>query len=307
MLTPLRVVPFESERPWGGSRLRPARAIPIGELWVVGPGMQVADGPHAGRTLEDLAVELGRALVGSAAPEGPGPRFPLLVKLIDPAAWLSVQVHPDDAVARRLDGPDAVGKSEAWYVVDAEPGAELLIGARANVRQADLRDAIRRGAPTTELLARHLVEAGDSVMIPAGTLHAVGPGALLYEVQQSSDLTYRVADWGRPATPERPLHTEEALTAVVPESRPGIRRGGAPGRLVRCAQFTLDLADAPSRWAPGGRTMQVVTAIEAPVVLSGAGWTERLEPLDTLLVPASCSAYDLLPAPGGRALVAALP
>ena len=307
MLTPLRAIPFESERVWGGSRLRPPRALPIGELWVAGPWMEVATGPHGGRTLEDLAAELGPELVGSAAAVGPGPRFPLLVKLLDPVAWLSVQVHPDDTVARMLAGPDAVGKAEVWYVVEAEPGAELLVGARPNVRQADLRDAIRRGAPTADLLARHVVEAGDAVVLPAGTLHAVGPGVLLYELEQPSDLTYRVADWGRPATPERPLHTAEALASVVPESRPAVRRGGAAGRLARCAQFTLDLVDAPTRWSPEGRTLQVVTAVGAPLVMSGAGWVERLAPLDTLVVPASAGAWELQPGPGGRALVAALP
>ena len=100
MLTPFRVTPLPDERVWGGTRLGPPRKLPIGELWLVGPSLVVGDGPHAGRTLEDVAGELGAALVGSAAPVRPGPRFPLIVKLLDPAAWLSVQVHPNDATAR---------------------------------------------------------------------------------------------------------------------------------------------------------------------------------------------------------------
>ncbi|MFH1475142.1 MAG: type I phosphomannose isomerase catalytic subunit, partial [Chloroflexota bacterium] len=93
MLNPFRVAPVAQERVWGGTRLGPPHTMPIGELWVAGPGLLVTDGPHAGRVLDDLAAELGPALVGSAAPSRPGPRFPLLVKLLDSAAWLSVQVH----------------------------------------------------------------------------------------------------------------------------------------------------------------------------------------------------------------------
>jgi mannose-6-phosphate isomerase len=317
VLIPIRLVPLISERVWGGTRLRQLvdrapehRApgtLPIGELWVAGPWTEVAAGRWAGRTLEDAAQEAGADLVGSAAPGEPGPRFPLLVKLLDPAAWLSVQVHPDDAAARALAGPDAVGKTEAWYVIEADPGAELLVGVRPSVRQADLREAIRRGAATTDLLTHHEVAAGDAILISAGTLHSVGPGILMYEVQQPSDLTYRVDDWGRAATPTRPLHTAEALASVVPDSRPALRRGGAAGRLASCSSFTLDLADAPVRLDPGGRTLHVVTAVTEALSLSGAGWDERLEPLDTLVVPASAGAYDLLPDPGGQALVAALP
>ena len=306
MQPPLRIVPLAKERVWGGTRLLPPRTLPIGELWVAGPWTEVAAGPDAGRTLEDLAEAWGPALVGTAAPVGSGPRFPLLVKLLDPAAWLSVQVHPDDDTARALAGPGAIGKSEAWYVIEADPGAELLVGVRPSVRQADVREAMRRGGATADLLARRVVEAGDAVLLPAGTLHAVGPGVLLYELQQPSDLTYRVDDWGRPATPERPLHTAEALASVAPDSRPQVRRGGAPGRLASCAHFTLDLLDAAAPLDPGGRTLHVLTAVGAPVVLSGAGWSERLEGLESVVVPASAGAYEVRPTPGARALVAAL-
>ncbi len=307
MLTPFRVAPLAQERIWGGTRLGPPRKLPIGELWLVGPWLLVADGPHAGRTLDDVAAELGPALVGSAAPSRPGPRFPLLVKLLDPAAWLSVQVHPNDAVARRLAGPDAIGKSEAWYVLDAAPDAELLAGTRPGVREADLRAAMRRGAATTRLLARHAVTAGDTLMLAAGTLHAVGPGVLLYELQQPSDLTYRVDDWGRPASRTRPLHTKQALASVVPHGRPAVRTATEGGRVAACRHFTLDVVDAPARLDPTGRTVRVVTAVGTPADLAGVGWSARLEELETIVVPASAGAWELRPGPGGRALVAGLP
>jgi len=307
VLTPFRVAPLAQERVWGGTRLGPPRTLPIGELWLVGPWLPVADGPYAGRTLDDVAAELGPALVGSAAASGPGPRFPLLVKLLDAAAWLSVQVHPDDAVARRLAGPDAVGKAEAWYVLDAEAGAELLAGTRPGVREADLRAAMRGGAATTDLLARHAVTAGDVLLLPAGTLHAVGPGVLLYELQQPSDLTYRVDDWGRPASRARALHTREALTSVAPRSRPALQSATRSGRVAACRHFTLDVVDAPTHLDPAGRTVQVVTAVGTPAELTGAGWSARLECLETIVVPATAGAWELRPGADGRALIAALP
>jgi len=307
VFAPFHVTPLARERVWGGTRLGPPRALPIGELWLAGPWLLVADGPHAGRTLHDVASQLGPALVGSAAPTRPGPQFPLLVKLIDPVAWLSVQVHPGDAVARRLAGPDAVGKAEAWYVLDAEPGAELLAGARPGVREADLRAAMRDGGATTRLLARHAVTAGDSLLVAAGTLHAVGPGVFIYELQQPSDLTYRVDDWGRPPSPERPLHTTAALASLVPQNRPTVRSTSRAGRVAACRHFVLDVVDAPTRLDPAGRSVQVVTAVAKPADLAGTGWSERLEALETIVIPAAAGAWDLRPEPGGRALVAALP
>ena len=307
MLIPFRVTPLADERVWGGTRLGPPRRLPIGELWLVGPSLVVADGPHAGRHLDALAGELGATLVGSAAPDRPGPRFPLIVKLLDPASWLSVQVHPNDATARRLAGPDAVGKTEAWYVLDADPGAELLLGARPGVRQADLEVAMRGGGATTSLLARHVVTAGDVLLVAAGTLHAVGPGLLLYEIQQPSDITYRVDDWGRPASRTRPLHTRQALASVVARSRPMPRGTPGGGRVITCRHFTLDVLDVPTQLDPAGRTLQVVTAVGAPAELAGAGWDARLEPLETIVVPAATEPYELRPGLDGRALVAALP
>jgi len=307
VLTPFRVTPLAEERVWGGTRLGPPRTLPIGERWLVGPSLVVGDGPHAGRKLDAVADELGAALVGWAAPVRPGPRFPLIVKLLDPAAWLSVQVHPNDATAVRLVGPDAVGKTEAWYVLDADPGAELLLGARPGVRQADLQAAMRGGAATAALLARHAVAAGDVLLVAAGTLHAVGPGVFLYELQQASDITYRVDDWGRPASRARPLHTKQALASVIPQNRPMPRDTAGGGRVVACRHFTLDVFDVPTQLDPAGRTVQIVTAVGKVAELGGAGWAARLEPLETIVVPAAADPWELWPGPGGRALVAALP
>ena len=200
-----------------------------------------------------------------------------------------------------------VGKTEAWYVLDADPGAELLVGARPGVRQADLEVAMRSGAATTALLARHAVTAGDVLLVSAGTLHAVGPGVLLYELQQPSDITYRVDDWGRPASRTRPLHTRQAIASVIPQSRPMPRDTASGGRVLGCRHFTLDVFDAPTQLDPAGRTVQIVTAVDAAAELAGAGWATRLEALETIVVPAAADPGSCGPGVGGRTLVAALP
>lgn len=313
MRTILRPVPDLRERVWGGRRLGSPRSQPIGEAWVAGPANIVADGPDAGRTLGEVAAREGAAFVGRNAAARTGDRFPLLVKLLDPAAWLSVQVHPDDAMARQLEGPEALGKSEAWYVLDATPGAELILGARGGVRAATVRAAIAHGyGSLTPLLARHHAQADDVVMIPAGTLHAVGPGVFLYELQQPSDLTYRCDDWGRPASLERPLHIPQALASVRPATRPHLRHVSAVDAtpLVACEHFVLEqLAVGPDRpmiLDPDGASVHVLTAIGGPVrllpVTPDTG-IARAEPivlgaLETIVVPAAAPAYALdAPAP----------
>jgi mannose-6-phosphate isomerase len=130
---------------------------------------------------------------------------------------------------------------------------------------------------------------------------------LLYEIQQPSDITYRVDDWGRPATPERPLHVEQALASVGIGEAPAVRRAVPAGRLVTGAHVALDLVDHPTTLQPDGRTLHLVTALDGAVDVAGPGWAERLEPFDTLVVPAVVAAYEARPPAGGRLIVAALP
>jgi mannose-6-phosphate isomerase len=166
---------------------------------------------------------------------------------------------------------------------------------------------MRGGGATTALLARHAVAPGDVLLVAAGTLHAVGPGLFLYELQQPSDITYRVDDWGRPASRTRPLHTKQALASVIPQSRPMPRDTANGGRVLACRHFTLDVFDAPTELDPAGRTVQIVTAVGEAAELAGAGWAARLELLEAIVVPADTGPWELRPGPGGRVLVAALP
>ncbi len=172
-------------RVWGGDRLRglaseAAPSGPIGEAWF------------------------------GDADEQPGG---VLVKLLDVQERLSVQVHPDDELARATHGPHAIGKHEAWVVLEAAPGAEILLGRDSGVAAADITHALTTGGDVTPLLARHAVQRGDVFDVPTGCLHAMMPGLFIWEVQQRSDRTYRVADWGR-NDPSRPLHQAEALRAT---------------------------------------------------------------------------------------------
>ncbi len=324
MPTILRPVPDLRERVWGGRRLGPPRGAPIGEAWVAGPSNVIAEGPDEGRTLADIAARDGAAFVGRNAAARTGDRFPLLVKLIDPAAWLSVQVHPDDETALRLEGPEAIGKAEAWFILDASPGAEVLAGVRPGVRGSDVRAAIVAGSGALPpLLARHRLMAGDALPIPAGTLHAVGPGVFLYEVQQPSDLTYRCDDWGRPATPERPLHVAQALASVRPGRRPRLRHAPTADRatVIDEEHFLLEQVvvepDRPARLEPGGASVHVVTALDGPVRLHAAapetpGDSRGSEPivlggLETAVVPAGVVAYTIDAPARARVLVARVP
>ena len=172
-------------RVWGGDRLRAlapdaAPSGPIGEAWF------------------------------GDADEQPGG---VLVKLLDVQDRLSVQVHPDDDLAKVMHGPNAIGKHEAWVVLEAAPGAELLLGRSPSVSSSDITNALASGADITRLLAPHAARRGDVFDVPTGCLHAMMPGLFIWEVQQRSDRTYRVADWGR-NDPSRPLHQAEALRAT---------------------------------------------------------------------------------------------
>jgi len=193
----LKLAPSYRDYVWGGEKLRPGH-YPTAEAWVVWEGDVIEAGTLAGKTLGQLATEFGAALLGTKPVSRTGTRFPLLIKLLDCAQWLSLQVHPDDQLAVELEGPNQFGKTEAWHVLDAEPDAKLVAGLKPNIASELLADSIRNGTITEHLQYKD-IKPGETVFMPAGTLHALGPGLLIYEVQQTSDWTYRVYDWGRPA------------------------------------------------------------------------------------------------------------
>lgn len=307
---PLRPIPHPSVRPWAGHRLGGPDEH-VGELWLAGPDSVVE--MEAGRrlTLDELAASAGEAFVGARAMQLLGPRFPLLVKVIDAADWLSLQVHPGDALAAELRGADALGKTEAWVVLDADDDALLVTGPRRDLSEAKLRRAIRRGEMGRAGCETRAGVAGETLLLPAGTIHAIGAGTFVYEIEQPSDLTFRISDWGRPATAERPLHVSESLRAIRPESH-AVAVGHdwrLEGGALAVREFQLEIVELGNEHArhSGGRSVEVLTAIHGAAEVSGDGWYERLEPYQTLVIPASVPGYRVAGPAGGLAFVGSIP
>lgn len=278
----------------------------------------VAGGPWAGTTLGQLVAERNGDLFGRHAGLE---QFPLLFKFIDACDRLSVQVHPDDEQAAEF-APGERGKTEAWVVIDAGPDSVLYAGLKAGVDRAALELGLREG-DVERLLHRFSVRAGDCIFIPAGTVHAIGAGVLLAEIQQSSDLTYRLFDWNRtdPDGKPRPLHVSEAL-AVIDFQRGPIRpirtpRPDTPGvkaeNLVRCDYFVLDRYRGDGRFPLGGdERFHIVSVLEAAAELhfdepvwpdSAGGKVFSLSRGDTVLLPASVPAVTARTTDAGAVLL----
>ncbi|HMD88725.1 MAG TPA: type I phosphomannose isomerase catalytic subunit [Anaerolineaceae bacterium] len=298
---PILLVPQYRKYVWGGNRLKPGES-PVAEAWVVYEKDEVANGPLAGRTLADLVAHYGASLLGQHAIETSGLRFPLLIKLLDCAQWLSLQVHPNDEQAKKLEGPNFIGKTEAWHFLETETGAEILCGLRPGTSEEDLEKAIRSGT-VVEIMQRLQVHAGESIFIPAGTIHALGPGLLLYEIQQSSDTTYRVFDWNRPNTKERPLHIEKSLAVVDPKATSQLLPlpelpDGSLYNIISCPYFKLETLAAQLNKIVldrHGESFDTLTVVHGSIHIEGDGWKIPLNRLETTLVPAGCGPYQIIP------------
>lgn len=215
-LFPFRLEPWFRTRIWGFHDLAPwydykTDGEPIGEVWLTGEMCAAATGPFAGQSLEKITAEHGRDLLGNAYGDG---QFPLLIKLLFPKEKLSVQVHPDDAMAQKYGEPR--GKTECWYALDAAPGAQVALGIKPGVTREQIRAAIESSS-LEALLEMVPVAKNDMLFVDAGTVHAMGPGVVILETQQTSDLTYRMYDYGRP----RELHLDKSLEAMCIKTRAG--------------------------------------------------------------------------------------
>jgi len=239
------------ERVWGGNRLQTLfnkpvpSGTPIGEAWLISdhPTCEsvVKDGPCRGMTLRQLVQHDPDALLGIRPRLTPDGRFPLLLKLLDACDVLSVQVHPDDACALKLGEPDG-GKTEMWLVLDAEPGSKIICGLDPSITHDGLAKAVSDGS-IEKLLIQFEAHEGMSVFVPAGTVHALGAGSVVAEIQQNSDLTYRLYDWNRLGTDGQPraLHVEKALKAIhfgAPKSEVKEQEEGV---LASCSYFAAEL------------------------------------------------------------------
>lgn len=253
-MKPVKLIPTCKDYIWGGTRLYDQYGIGNGgvtaEAWVLsardnGPCF-IAEGQYKGKTLGEVFEIEGREIWGTAAKEFPA--FPVLIKLIDAAKDLSVQVHPSDEYALKNEGE--YGKTEMWYVVDCAPGASLYAGFNREVSREEFEQSIANNT-VESLLNKIEVQKGDSIFIPAGTVHAIGAGLLVAEVQQNSDLTYRVYDYGRLGADGKPreLHIEKAVK--VAETRPpryGIVHNSEDKRvkIADCRYFKAEVINIPA-------------------------------------------------------------
>ncbi len=317
-LYPLTFEPIYRDYLWGGTRIADhfGRDLPPGvyaESWEISDRPEAESrvdwGPHAGQSLGDLRKRLGPKLLGEGQPQE---RFPLLIKVIDARERLSLQVHLDEKGANE-QGAEA--KTEMWHVLAADPGARVLCGLQPGVLPEHLSDLEKAG-----VLLEHLesvpVSAGDTVFVPGGCVHAIDAGCLLLEIQQNSDTTYRISDWGRTdaSGKPRPLHLEQAL-GVIRTSNPGA--GKRPPREISTSNSLqrFELASCPffevERWTLQEETICNLEgdSFEAFFVASGgieiaAGGIDRtLQAGRSVLLPAACGSYRLRPdgAGGGPA------
>lgn len=285
--------------PWGGEKLRtvyakPIQEVPTGESLEVSciPGLESTD--DAGVKLPALVERYGARFAGKYA----GETFPLLLKFIDAAQSLSVQVHPDDAYANRVEN-GKLGKTEAWLILDAPEGSQLVYGIRNGTTLAELRAACEAGAAVEPLLRRVDVKPGDVYFIPAGCVHAIGAGIMLYEIQQSSDVTYRFYDWDRVDKNgnRRELHIDKALDVTdLAFTLDPIPAPDAPvARVLDEAFFTLDLMQVSGEQAvPAINHFGLLTVLEGDLILAWMGGQRRLSKGESLFVPAAAPALTLV-------------
>jgi len=308
---PARLAPIFLPRIWGARDLSPlfpertGEPEPIGEAWLTGNECRFATGEFAGRTLGEVWPDLSEEWTGTRL-RGLS-RIPLLIKFLFPEDKLSIQVHPDDAYAEKHEAAaGAVGKTEMWYVVAAREGARLLVGLRQGVTPESFRRALADGA-VEDCLERVAVRAGDAVFVPAGTAHTICPGVVLCEIQEHSDITYRVFDYNRLGADgkPRPLHVRQAFDVM----RFGEQDGGLcqPARLthgavtetfyVACRHF------ATERWEFRERIAAVTSPehFDVLIFLSGkgriefAGGAETYAHAQVWLLPAALGAYQIEP------------
>ena len=305
MLPPLTFSPLYRHYLWGGRRFESflgrqlSEAGPYAESWeLVDRGDDqsvVRDGPLAGQRLGDLLRNHPAELLGGGSRPA---AFPLLFKFLDAHKVLSVQVHPDDHAAAKRTPPDR-GKTEAWYVVEAEPGSRIFAGLREGVDRQSLADAIEAGR-CEDLL--HAIEpaAGDCIFIPAGTVHAIGAGLVVAEIQQSSDVTFRLFDWNRVDADghPRPLHLDEGLAAArftgpVTAVTKTATDDPAVKRMVDCQYFSFDEVSPTGSWQTSGGTCEFLAVLAGEASLPDQWSLPDLKRGDCLLLPAALEPQTL--------------
>jgi len=323
-LYPLKFHPVYMERVWGGTmmgsvlgRNLPEHTAPIGESWELvdrdDVNSVVSNGELAGATLHDLLVTYGSLLTGRKA--AGKSNFPLMVKLIDAGERLSLQVHPDENACAKL-GNGAEPKTEMWYVIANRPGAKIFAGLDSRATRVQLMD-LMDSAEVEKLMQTYSSSPGDAYFIASGTLHAIGAGNLILEIQQNSDTTYRVNDWGRVGSDGKPrtLHKEEGLQSINFMNRtsprvPGtveVRNFNRKFDVVKmCPFFQVFDLRLHSVWlddTASGESFHLYSAVKNRFAIGQDERITEVYPGETVLVPACFGKYSVTPLDGGEATI----
>jgi mannose-6-phosphate isomerase len=318
-LYPMLIEPHFDERIWGGHNLavKFGKAAPpnrlIGESWEIYEQNRVINGAYSGSTIGELRSKLGSDLMGHVPADQ---LFPLLTKLIDAQDVLSVQVHPDDEFARRVEH-QPYGKTECWYILDAKPDAHLIYGFNRDITVDEYKRLVAEGS-LDKVLRQLPVQPGDVVYLPARTVHAIGAGIVLFELQQTSDVTYRIYDWNRrdSSGKTRELHVDKALQVLdfhrcerqkihilsSPEGKRSV--------LIGARYFCLELTEAGAEKISTYGSPVALCALETPLKIETAAHRVSLPRYSSLLIPAAAQNYSILSTGAqsqGRALVAYIP
>jgi mannose-6-phosphate isomerase len=309
-LYPLKLIPQPSERLWGGSRLssfvpgfdKVQTKEPLGEAWLVYAENKIANGELAGQTLQQVASQYGVELLGTKSMARYGVKVPLLAKFLDPSQWLSIQVHPDDDYALSREASTGyLGKTEAWYVLDAKEDSQIIWGFKEEVTQQQVREAIE-GGRLEHLLNYVPVKKGDVIYNPAGTIHALGPDVFIFEIQQSSDLTYRLYDFNRKDSSGnlRELHINKALAVSslthfgAAKVMPKLLNDHA-AELVRSEFFVAEKWEirGPVQMETKDESLELLTVVAGNLKLESQAATLELVRAESVVLPASLGQYQL--------------
>jgi len=312
-LYPLKFQPLFMEKIWGGQQLKTTLGMDYGDLpncgeaWMIsgvdGNQTLVKNGFLAGNELNELVEIYMGDLVGEENFEQFGNEFPLLIKFIDAADWLSIQVHPDDELAAKRN--IGKGKTEMWYILGAQPGAQLISGFNQPVDAASYLNHLKNGT-LKQILNVENVQVEDVFFMPAGRVHAIGPGTLLAEIQQTSDTTYRIYDWDRKDAQgnARQLHTDEALEAIdfspVDQYKTNYRTiSNGTASVLSCPQFTVNKVQIDQ---PMEKNLELMDSFVVYIGVEGNGllqWGEEqlsIKAGEAVLVPAIINRIDFIPA-----------
>jgi mannose-6-phosphate isomerase len=311
---PYLIEPKETEAIWGGDMLvkhfhkNGDPNAKIGESWECWDENKVLNGPLAGKTIAQLRSELGGTFLGDLDAKA---IFPILTKIIDAEDSLSVQVHPDDAYAQRVEHQHN-GKTECWYILSAREGAELVYGWSQDTDREEYERRVADGS-LGDILRRVPVKAGETYYLPAGTLHAIGAGIVLFETQQASDLTYRIFDWNRVGADGKPRQLHVKKAADVLDYHAGTRgavetisydfEGFSRNALIGSSRFIVEhciASDEPASLETQGRPL-IVMSLDVPIDVQAGNETVRLTRYQTVLVPAGANYCTVTSAEGLKA------